>query len=117
MAEPEIDDVFRDLIPEPIRRAYSEEQEFIDRKVKFIQESDGNWGYVIKSLSFLPYIGDAMTEQEIGPAAATSDVNRESRFIQMLRKIEAELGPIDDETKANIRKDIEAMYNGSTSDD
>lgn len=114
MSEEQDAETLARIIPDAVREAYTQEEEFIAAKVRAARESGDNWFRQLTE--WIPYIDEPMTEQEIGPAAATSDVNRDARKRQVIAKIEARLGPLDDETKSNIRKDIEAMYNGDYSD-
>jgi hypothetical protein len=112
----EVDDQLIELIPEEVRKAYAEELEYIDSRVKTIQEyGEKGWiGILRKATEFLPWVGDAMTESEIGRANATSDVNRAARAALLIKKIEDRMSvQLDDETKQNIRRDVEEMYNGN----
>jgi hypothetical protein len=77
------------LLPEVVRNAYAEEQAFIDDRVQAINNlgETGFMGWFRAGTEWLPWIGDVMTESPKGPAAATSNVNREARFRAMANKL------------------------------
>ncbi len=108
------------LLPEVVRKAYAAEQEFIDNQVESINNvGENGWaGYFRAGTEWIPYVGDIFIEEPKGPAAATSGVNREARFRSMVDTIESGLGEkLDEQTKKNIRADLEAMYNGKDTDE
>lgn len=114
------DDDLAKLVPEVVRKAYADEQAFIDERVERINKvgEDGWAGYFRAGTEWIPYVDEVFREEPKGPAAATSDVNREARFQALVKKIEDGLGEkLDDETKKNVRKDLEAMYNGTNAED
>lgn len=104
------------IIPEAVRDAYAEEERFIAHRVEAMRKAGETWYRQLTE--YIPYIDLPMTEQEIGPAAATSDVNREARKALVIKHIEDRLGfELDEETRNNIRADVNAMYNGDYSDE
>lgn len=103
------------LLPDAVRDAYAEEAQFIAGKLKFAQEQGSS--IILEALTFLPYVGSVFEEDDIGVAAATSDVNRDHRVKLVIKKIEDGLGfTLDDETKASVKEDINQMYNGTMDD-
>ena len=113
--EPSIDAV-QQLIPEVVRQAYAEEEQFIARKVEAARKAGASW--IQELLTWVPYVDAVFQEDEIGVSAATSDVNRDVRTRLVISKIEQGLGfSLDDETKANIRTDVWQMYDPRTDSD
>ncbi len=97
------------IIPEYVRQAYNDEAHYIARRVEYINRKS----WVQQALTFVPYIDAVFEENDIGVAAACSDVNPAYRATIVIAKIEAGLGwPLDDETKADITNDMYDIYNG-----
>jgi hypothetical protein len=103
------------LMPEPLRKIYAQEWEFIIRRVETYRKRSQS--YIQELLTWiLPYgLDGPFEENEIGFQAALSDVNTEGRVQAVIGNVEAELGfSLDDETKAGIRADVLHMYSRPT---
>lgn len=97
------------LVPAAVRNAYAAEEAFIAGRVETMRKAGES--IIQKALTFVPFIDEVFEEQEPSIGAATSDVNRNIRVQKVIRDIEQGLGSsLDDETKANVRKDVLQMY-------
>jgi hypothetical protein len=109
MADEVTEEDIQKIIPDVVRQAYADEAAFIAARVEASRQRGRS--LIQQVLSWVPYVDAVFDEEEIDVANATSDVNRESRVLLAIDKIEKGLGmTLDDETKASVREDIYALY-------
>lgn len=94
------------VIVDVVQEVYAEEEEAAGERIR--RACENSW--LEEALTWLPYVGDLLDSSCIAPdPPSLAAVDRRADIA--VQKIEARLGgPLDEETRENVRTDIRSIW-------